>query len=94
MEQLFSCKWVLEQSVYAYRSLLALLDQAKKLVAKSEGREKEMLTFIFDCFSKILLNNLSALYESERAYLDIVFACDKKLQTTSASDYVQKEYYP
>ena len=107
-EQLFSCKWVLEQSVTAYQQLLSLLTRIREMASKftdaakqeeeKETKEKleceaEMTIFIFDSFAKILLNNLNALYESEQAYLDLVFE-HKKNTRVSASQFVQTEYYP
>ena len=52
-----------------------------------------MAIYIFDSFSKILLNNLNALYESEQAYLDLVFEGKRKTRV-AATEFVQTEYYP
>ena len=40
----------------------------------TDTRQKELVTFLFDGFCEIVLNNLQALYESEKTYLKIVFA--------------------
>lgn len=65
---------------------------AAKQEEEKETKEKleceaEMTIFIFDSFAKILLNNLNALYESEQAYLDLVFE-HKKNTRVSASQFV------
>ena len=90
--QLFLCKWVIEQSVASYELLGGLLEQTGRLIdGAADQREREMYIFIFDNFAKILLNNLNALYQSDRAYLDIVF---EQKKNKLAKQYVQTEYYP
>ena len=49
------------------------------------GQEKEIVQHIFDGFAYILLNNMQALYESERAYLNLVF------QNAKTHDPVSRE---
>ena len=58
------------------------------MMAKTDTREKELVTFLFDGFCEITLNNLQALYESERTHLKIVFAKGK------LPNYDQEEFYP
>lgn len=40
-------------------------EEGTKEAKEAITRDKGMTIYIFDCFAKILLNNLNALYESE-----------------------------
>lgn len=84
---------MIEQSVASYELLLSLLERASRLASAATERERELYLFAFDGFAKILLNNMNALYQSEKCYLDIVFELRNKA-STSASQFVQTEYYP
>lgn len=82
----------LDQSAETYITLLDLLTKTKALVESKTDRERELAEYLFDGFSTVLLNNLKALFESERAHLAFIFECLPKNGTTA--EYVQSTFYP
>ena len=66
---LFQHGFVIDQSAESYLILLDLLKKTQALASTKTGRDKEIVQYLFDGFAYILLNNMQALYESERAYL-------------------------
>ena len=95
---LFLDGFVIDQSPQTYRILLDLLKKTKQLSSEKTDREKEIVDFLFDGFSQILLNNIQALFEAEQANLDIVFKYENLPSgdddTTQKADYLQKTFYP
>jgi len=61
----------------------------RSLSEAAKGSDHTLALYCFDGFLNVLLNNLNALYESERAYLDLVFDQDEKY----SSSYLQKGFY-
>ena len=96
---LFQRAFVIDQSPELYVVLLGLLKETKSLACSLTDKvEKELATHLFDGFGEIMLNNLQALYEAERAYLRIVFAKgSKKANDGGVSDdpkYLDNVFYP
>ena len=99
VKSLFQRAFVIDQSPELYVMLLGLLKETKSLAASSTDKvEKELATYLFDGFGEIMLNNLQALYEAERAYLRIVFAKgSKKANDGGVSNdpkYLDNVFYP
>ena len=68
-----------------------------------DKQQKDVATFVFNGFCEILLNNMNALYEGDKWYLDKLFAT--KRTTSDLDDYystenfedpkfIQNTYYP
>ena len=88
MEKLFIKPLVIDQSKGTYLLLNQLLARTQALAKKATDQEKEICLFLFDGFRDILLNNLNALYESERQGLEIL------IRPETEGDYLQTTLYP
>ena len=72
---LFQHAFVIDQSPKTYNLLIKLLNKSKDLASKaSEKKDKDIIFYVFDGFKEILLNNLEALYEGERAGLELLLS--------------------
>ena len=68
------------------------MTKTKAIFETEPQGDKELVLYIFDGFCTVLLNNLKALYESERAHLAFIFEC--RAQKDADGNYVQRTFYP